>query len=66
MLGLKHHCPICGIEVEKETEVKRFGKHFCSNEHAQQYTERKLKEEENMTDTVIKEEEVEAVAANCN
>ena len=46
MLGLKHHCPICGIDIEKESEIKRFGKHFCSSEHAHQYTERKTKEEE--------------------
>ncbi|TBR08535.1 MAG: hypothetical protein EPO62_06555 [Candidatus Nitrosotenuis sp.] len=31
------HCRVCGIEVKKETEVKRFGKHFCNDEHANQF-----------------------------
>ena len=30
MLWLKHHCPICGIDIEKESGIKRFGKYFCS------------------------------------
>ena len=46
MLWLKHHCPICGIDVEKDSAIKRFGKYFCSEEHALQYTERKTREEE--------------------
>ncbi len=47
MLGLKHHCPVCGIDVEKESGIKRFGKYFCSDEHTQQYSERKTRDEEN-------------------
>lgn len=44
MLGLKHHCPVCGMDVEKETGPKRFGKYFCSEEHARQYAERRTEE----------------------
>lgn len=40
MLGLlQKHCPVCGMDVEKETATKRFGKYFCSEEHASQYAE---------------------------
>ncbi len=38
------HCLVCGIDV-KETAVKRFGKYFCNEEHAQQYVTRKQEEE---------------------
>lgn len=40
------HCPICGIDIKKETAVKRFGKYFCSDKHAQQYVAKKEEEEE--------------------
>ncbi len=40
ILGLgKNYCYTCGMEVNSG-QFKRFGKPFCSNEHAQQYTER--------------------------
>lgn len=46
MLGLlQKHCPICGMDVDKETGIKRFGKFFCSADHANQYSEIKLVEE---------------------
>lgn len=35
------YCPICGIDVNKENEMKRFGKYFCSEEHAQQFVEKR-------------------------
>ena len=31
------HCQICGIEVKKEIGIKRFGKYFCNDEHANQF-----------------------------
>lgn len=46
MLRLKHQCPICGIDVEKESAIKRFGKYFCSEEHALQYIERRTREDQ--------------------
>ncbi len=43
MFGLgKKYCYTCGMEVS-ENQVQRFGKHFCSDEHAQQYTEQMQK-----------------------
>lgn len=49
MLGLfKKHCPICGVDVEKEKAVKRFGKYLCSEEHAEEYR-KKLAQEESKT-----------------
>jgi YHS domain-containing protein len=43
MLGLlQKHCPVCGMDVDKNTALKRFGKYFCSEEHASQYAEMKM------------------------
>jgi len=39
------HCQICGVEVKKETSSKRFGKYFCSEEHANEYVKKKEAEE---------------------
>lgn len=30
-------CEVCGIDVESDTALKRFGKLFCSEEHMEQY-----------------------------
>lgn len=38
------HCQICGIDVKKETVIKRFGKYFCNDEHAQQFIQRREEE----------------------
>lgn len=35
----KNYCSICGMKVDKEKDFQRFGKHFCSDEHAQQYVQ---------------------------
>lgn len=45
MLGFATHCHTCGIDIEKENGVKRFGKYFCSNEHAAQYGEIRIRNE---------------------
>lgn len=40
MFGLlKKHCPVCGMDVDKESSIKRFGKHFCSVDHAEKFGE---------------------------
>jgi len=44
------HCLICGMDVKKETAVKRFGKYFCNDEHAQQYTSKRAEEEQRMSE----------------
>lgn len=31
------HCEKCGKEVDKNTAPQRFGKYFCSEEHAEEY-----------------------------
>ncbi|MDP3991286.1 MAG: hypothetical protein Q8P63_03270 [Candidatus Nealsonbacteria bacterium] len=31
------HCEKCGEKVDKNTAPQRFGKHFCSKEHAEEY-----------------------------
>ena len=39
MLGIgKKFCYTCGMEVDGN-QYQRFGKSFCSEQHAQQYTE---------------------------
>ncbi|MDE1845317.1 MAG: hypothetical protein KGI10_08330 [Thaumarchaeota archaeon] len=42
MFGFKKHCPVCGIDVKKETSLERFGKYFCSSDHAQKYADLKM------------------------
>lgn len=37
------HCPVCGIDVNKEMSIKRYGKYFCSKDHVQDFV--KMKEE---------------------
>lgn len=39
------HCQICGVDVKKESAIKRFGKYFCNDEHASQFLARKQEEE---------------------
>ena len=34
------------MDVRKESATKRFGKYFCNDEHAQQYTKMKMEQEE--------------------
>jgi hypothetical protein len=34
------------MDVDKNTAIKRFGKYFCSDEHASQYAEMKIPREE--------------------
>jgi YHS domain-containing protein len=47
MLGLlQKHCPVCGMDVDKNTAIKRFGKYFCSEEHASQHAEMKMRDME--------------------
>ena len=31
------HCEKCGKKVDKNTAPQRFGKYFCSEEHAEDY-----------------------------
>jgi hypothetical protein len=33
------------MDMDKNTTIKRFGKYFCSEEHANQYAEIKMVEE---------------------
>lgn len=40
----KPYCEVCGIDVNSDTELKRFGKFFCSNEHMEQYVKAKQTE----------------------
>ncbi|EIJ66165.1 hypothetical protein BD31_I1693 [Candidatus Nitrosopumilus salaria BD31] len=45
MFGFKKYCPICGVEVDKKTTHKRFGKYFCNEEHANRFVIIKTEEE---------------------
>lgn len=38
------YCGVCGIDVKADTELKRFGKYFCSSEHIEQYVRAKQRE----------------------
>lgn len=50
MFGLTKHCPICGMDINKDSGVKRFGKYLCSEEHAQRYAEQRAEEEKRMAE----------------
>jgi len=34
-----NYCEVCGVDVEPNTNLKRFGKLFCSAEHMTKYVE---------------------------
>jgi hypothetical protein len=36
-------CEVCGVDVSPNTDLKRFGKIFCSTDHMEQYTKAKQK-----------------------
>ena len=38
------YCEVCGIGVKQDTDLKRFGKFFCSQEHMEQYVTAKQRE----------------------
>ena len=40
------HCQICGMDVKKESAIKRFGKYFCNEQHAGDFLQMKKEEEE--------------------
>ncbi len=31
------YCDVCGVKLDKGQDFLRFGKHFCSEEHANKY-----------------------------
>ena len=41
------YCEICGMKIDRSNDIVRFGKHFDSQEHAEQYV--KLVEERRQT-----------------
>lgn len=44
------YCLVCGVEVKKDVAIKRFGKYFCSQDHAQQYVSKRAEEEQRMSE----------------
>jgi len=45
MFGFGKHCSICGVDVAPEGAIRRFGKYFCSDSHAEIYTSKRLERE---------------------
>ena len=41
----KKHCSVCGMDVDKEMGIKRFGKYFCSDEHGSKYAKMRMANE---------------------
>jgi len=39
------YCGICGAKVERSKAIERFGKKFCSEDHAHQYVAQVRKRE---------------------
>ena len=50
VFGFKKHCPVCGMDVKKETSLERFGKYFCSSDHAQKYVDLQVSKKEESDD----------------
>lgn len=38
------YCEVCGIDVKHDSELKRFGKFFCTKEHMEAYVKSKQRE----------------------
>jgi len=38
------YCPICGMKVQKNESLSRFGQYFCSQEHMNKYVEQVQKQ----------------------
>ncbi len=38
-------CPVCNMAINKEKAIERDGKHFCSEDHAEQYQAKLSKEQ---------------------
>lgn len=36
-ISIANYCEVCGIDVDASTNLKRFGKLFCSEDHMNQY-----------------------------
>ena len=36
-ISVANFCEVCGIDVDATTNLKRFGKLFCTEEHMNQY-----------------------------
>ena len=45
IIMFEKHCQICGIDVKKDNDIKRFGKYFCNDEHAKQFLAEKEEEQ---------------------
>lgn len=44
MFGFAKHYPICGMDVKKESSIKKFGKYFCSEPCVEKYLQHKSSE----------------------
>ena len=57
------YCEVCGIDVEPQTNLRRFGKLFCSDDHLNQYVKSRQRRMGYVTDDnydqVKREEEKE-------
>lgn len=48
MFGFKKHCPICGMDVDEENSIKRFGKYLCSKSCTEKYVVQKQEQVKRM------------------
>jgi hypothetical protein len=42
-ISTARYCELCGIDVEQNVNLKRFGKLFCSEDHMNQYVKARQK-----------------------
>lgn len=43
-MSVETYCEVCGVDVNPNTDVRRFGKLFCSLDHMNQYMKARQKE----------------------
>ena len=46
MFGRSKYCSVCGVKIENMEDYPHFGKHFCSEEHANRYAQEVQKSNE--------------------
>lgn len=49
-ITIQNYCEVCGVDVDSQTNLRRFGKLFCSEEHLNQYVKSRQRRMGYLTD----------------
>lgn len=68
-LSTARYCELCGVDVQPNVNLKRFGKLFCSEDHMNQYVKARQKRlglgEEGAEEVERKEESRRSSSSSC-